>query len=142
MKKIITVLSICALLFTLVACGSSGYEDGTYTAQTTQDAHGWADVLSVTYSDGVLTDASFNSINEEGTEKSTLAPEEYPMDPTPGEWIPQLTENVKASEGVPEDIATIAGASLSSQNAKNMLEAINENAMEGNTDTAQVENEQ
>ncbi len=139
MKKTLLLFIIVSALVFAVSCGSSGVQDGEYSAQTTQDEYGWSDTLTVTYSGGELSQVTFESINEEGTKKSTLSADEYPMDPPPSEWIPQMTENIKMSEGDPEAIEVIAGASISSENAKTMLSAINENANEGNTDTALVE---
>ncbi len=142
MKKLTLVLFICFALLLMSSCSGDTLQDGTYSAQTTQDEHGWSDTLSVTYSGGVLTDAMFESVNEEGTQKSTLTAEQYPMDPLPSEWIPQLTQNVKNSEGNPDNVDAIAGASLGTQNAKDMLSAINENAKDGNTDTIIIEGAQ
>ncbi len=139
MKKLLIIIMVLSTLLFAVSCGNSGIQDGDYSAQMPQDEHGWADTLTVTYSGGELTSATFESVGEDGAKKSELAPEEYPMDPPPSEWIPQLTDNVKASAGDPNAIEMIAGATNSSQNAKDMLAAINENAESGNTDTVLVE---
>ncbi len=139
MKKITLVVTLMLTILLLSAC-SNGITDGTYTAQMTADDHGWTDTLSITYEGGKIQDAVFESVHEDGSLKSETTPEEYPMDPHPSEWIPQLSTNIKQADNA-ENIDGIAGATIGTTNAKLMMAAIEEKAKAGDTNTAMVVSE-
>lgn len=122
MKKIIALALSSVLALGLVACGGSNkIADGTYKAQvdeaTAEASHGWTEVLAVTYQDGKMTDVDFDAFDAEGNRKSEADPATYPMDPPPSVWIPQIEENIKATSSA-DKVATVAGATSSSENAK------------------------
>ena len=124
MKKLLTLALAAVLALSLVACGGSGsIKDGTYTAQYKEPSHDWTEYLSVTYKDGVITDVDFD----------------YPMDPLPSEWIPQLEENVKAA-GTADKIEAVAGATSSSESVKVLMAAVEKQAKAGNTEVVLVDN--
>lgn len=140
MKKTLAALTALILLFGLSACGGTanagGKPDGTYTAQgddaSTEAAYGWRDTLVVTYKNGAITEAVFESYNADGVKKSEDPTYEMPVPPS--EWIPQLSENVKAA-GKSDEVAAVAGATNSSNNAKALLAAIEKSGTAGETIT-------
>ena len=143
MKKLILFLLSALMLFSLVGCGGSKIADGTYSAElsdaATEANHGWKDFLTVTYKDGKMVEVQFDSKDADGNLKSEwTTPENYPMDPQPSEWIPQLEENIKATSN-PDKVAAVAGATMGSNNAKELYRAVVEKAKAGDTTTAVID---
>ena len=141
-KLIVTLLSVC-LIVSLVGCGGSKIADGTYSAElsdaATEANHGWKDFLTVTYKDGEMVEVQFDSKDADGNLKSEWTnPENYPMDPQPSEWIPQLEENIKATSN-PDKVASVAGATMGSNHAKELYRAVIEKAKAGDTTTAVID---
>ena len=85
-----------------------------------------------------MVSASFESYNAEGAKKSEATAEEYPMEFSPSEWIPQLTANIQKA-GESKRIDAVAGATLASNNAVSLLKAIEENGKAGETIQVSVE---
>ncbi len=143
MKKLTLFLLSALMLFSLVGCGGSKIADGTYSAElsdaATEANHGWKDFLTVTYKDGKMVEVQFDSKDADGNLKSEwTTPENYPMDPQPSEWIPQLEENIKATSN-PDKVAAVAGATMGSNNAKELYRAVVEKAKAGDTTTAVID---
>ena len=143
MKKLTLFLLSALMLFSLVGCGGSKIADGTYSAELSDTAteanHGWKDFLTVTYKDGKMVEVQFDSKDADGNLKSEwTTPENYPMDPQPSEWIPQLEENIKATSN-PDKVAAVAGATMGSNNAKELYRAVVEKAKAGDTTTAVID---
>ena len=140
MKKLLTLALVAVLAITLAACGGSGaIKDGTYTAEYKNMSHDWKEYLSVTYKDGKITDVDFDAKNADGKLKSSCTPEEYPMDPPVSEWLPQLEANIKAA-GAADKVEAVAGATGSSNSAKELMAAVEKQAKAGKTEVAVVEN--
>lgn len=108
--------------------------DGIYTAQmddaSAEAAYGWRDQLVVEYKDGQIVSAVFESYDADGNKKSETTAETYPMDPSPAEWIPQLSANITEAGA---DFDAITGATLATNNARAMLEAIAVSGKPGET---------
>lgn len=136
MKKILLMSLAAVLAFSLTACGNSSKPDGTYTAEmddaAAESSYGWRDTLTVEYKDGKVVSAVFESYDAEGNKKSETTPEAYPMDPAPSEWIPQMSENIQKA-GTSKMIDTIAGATMASNNARALMEAIEKDGVAGET---------
>ena len=60
----------------------------------------------------------------------------YNMEPSPTEWLPQLEENIK--NNVDGKIDAVAGATSSSSNAQQLLDAIYKNGKAGETITVSI----
>lgn len=107
------------------------YKDGEYRAEMTDEeaanSNGWKDFLVVTYQDGKVVKAVFDSVNGEGQLKSEATAESYPMDPPPSEWIPQISANIEKA-GNSADIEAVAGATTASDSAKKLMAQIEEMA--------------
>ena len=112
--------------------------DGVYTAQMDDAAaeadYGWRNQLVVEYKDGKMVSATFESYDADGNKKSETTPDTYPMDPTPSEWTPQLSENILAA-GNSADIDGISGATNASNDARALLAAIETEGKPGETIT-------
>lgn len=135
MKKFVALLLAVLLMFTFAACGESSngkIPDGTYTARASEATYGWTDVLTVTYKDGAIVSATFDSEDENGNLKSKASADEYPMDPLPSVWMPQLSENI-VKAGTSADVDAVAGATMGSNNAKALLAAIEKGAKDSST---------
>lgn len=152
MKKQFMTMAAAAALLVLAGCGTAATTststaasaadsapvkaDGTYTAQmddaSAEAAFGWRDQLVVEYKDGAVVSAVFESYDADGNKKSEISSDVYPMDPTPSEWIPQLSENIAKADSA-DAIEGISGATMASSNARAMMEAI-----EASSDPAEV----
>lgn len=131
MKKQVMTMAAAAALLVLAGCGTAAATstadsapakaDGVYTAQmddaSAKAAFGWQDQLVVEYRDGVIVSADFDSYDADGNRKSQLPEGAYPMEPSPSEWIPQLSENVEKA-GRAFKIDNVSGATESSENAR------------------------
>lgn len=140
MKKLFAIAVCAVMALSLAACGASKMPDGTYTAEMKNASHDYKDYLTVTYKDGKIVDADFDSKNvETGKLKSETTFEEYPMEYSPSEWMPLIEENVKKASSS-KDVDTVAGATWGSESAKTLLKAIEDS--KGKTEgTIVVENE-
>lgn len=134
MKK--GMLAACALLLALGLCACGGKKpDGVYTAQADDayvmdSGYGWRDTLTVTYEGGKVASAVFESYDAEGNRKSVA--QDYDMEPSPTVWVPQLNENLAGIQSS-DEVDTIAGATESAYNAKQMFEAIEKEGKAGET---------
>ncbi len=120
------------------ASATTTMADGVYTAQMDDVAaeadYGWRNQLVVEYKDGKMVSATFESYDADGNKKSETTPDNYPMDPAPSEWIPQLSENILAA-GNSADIDGISGATRASNDARTLLAAIETEGKPGETIT-------
>lgn len=154
MKKVLSLVAAVAMAMTLlVACKGDDassevvdtpeFVDGTYRAEMAEFNNGYKEFMEVTYENGVITSVVFDAFSEKDPTvfKSTLTIEEYPMfdadgnDFHPAVWYPELMESVKNATA-PEDIALIADATHSCENARDMFAAIQEQAKAGDTTVA------
>lgn len=121
-----------------VTASATTMADGVYTAQMDDAAaeadYGWRDQLVVEYKDGKMVSATFESYDADGNKKSETTPDNYPMDPAPSEWTPQLSENILAA-GNSADIDGISGATRASNDARTLLAAIETEGKPGETIT-------
>ncbi len=145
MSKITRILAmvLCAVLMCGVLAGcASGPQDGTYTARYENASHGYIEYLTVTFKDGAPVEAEYDAYAEGDAtvKKSAATPEEYPMDPPPSEWIPQISENVLAAGTNPDAIDAVAGATYASASARELYAAILDAAAKGDTTEIVVSN--
>lgn len=72
MLKKITLTAIAVLMvLTLVSCGGSQLQNGTYNAlYKNYDSHGWKPQLKITIQDGKITEAIFDYVNKSGQKKT------------------------------------------------------------------------
>lgn len=143
MKRLFAIAAALALALGLVACGgdssgsgNAGKADGVYTAEA-NDAYvesagyGWRDTLALTYKDGEVVGAVFESYNADGQKKSDPGAYEG-MEVSPEEWIPKLSANVLHAEDA-SGVEAVAGATIASGNARKLYEAIEKEGKPGQT---------
>jgi major membrane immunogen (membrane-anchored lipoprotein) len=141
MMKKLALMITAATMIALVSCKKeeeSTYKDGTYRAQMAEFSHGWKDFMVVTIVDDAQTSVDFDAMNEEDTTllKSETTFEEYPMDPHPTVWIPQLEAQFMAVDILNyEGVDGITGATSASQDADALFGLILEAAKTGDTST-------
>lgn len=140
MKRFFAIATALLMMFLLVACGGGKkMADGVYTAQV-DDAfveaygHGWREFLEVTMKDGKIVNVVYDGVNADGQHKSD--PGVYNMEPSPAEWLPKLEENIK--NNVDGKIDAVAGATNSSSNAQELLNAILKDGKVGETITVSI----
>ena len=134
MKKQFAGALLLACLFVLTGCKPVKPKDGTYraelSAKAAEEAQGWKDYMELTYQDGKITKVAYDAIDEDGRLKSQLSVTEYPMEPHPSEWIEKMRENILKGQKS-DKIEGIAGATISSKNARSLMKHIEKAAMEG-----------
>lgn len=145
MKKAVSIVAtVLALTLVLVGCGSkqadtSTLVDGSYRAEMSDayadnEGHGWKGYVVLTVTDGAIADVDFDYSNGEGALKSEQSQEEYPMDPHPSTWIPELEKQGKEASSA-DDIDAITDATASSGEFKELYTAALDAAKAGNQET-------
>jgi len=140
MRKI-ALLFTAALMTVLVSCDKEEeytYQDGTYRAETAEFSHGWKTFMEVTIADDAQTSVNLDAVNEEDSNllKSETTVEQYPMDPHPSVWIPQLEAQFMAVDILNyEGVDGITGATGTSGEAHALFELILDAAKTGDTST-------
>ncbi len=138
-------LTLCGALLcgAFTGCRSNRPKDGTYTARYQYPSGGYVEYLTVTFRDGRAAEVEFDAYAEAdpGKKKSQTSKEEYPMNPHPSEWMDDLEDNIEDAGLKADKINTVAGATSSSQHARELYHAILTAAKDGRTDEIIVENE-
>lgn len=141
MMKKIALLFTAALMMVLVSCDKeeeTTYVDGTYKAEAAEFSHGWKNFMEVTIADDAQTSVNFDAFSEEDENllKSETTAEQYPMDPHPSVWIPQLEAQLMAVDILDyEGIDGISGATSASDDANALFDLILDAAKTGDTST-------
>lgn len=165
MKKFLATLTISSALL-LTACGNDGdtvedtvddatdevedvvtedgLQDGTYRIEDANfDDTGWKEALEMVVTNGEITDATWESVNEEGVNK--IEDEEYQETMTevsglgPQDFIPALEEDLVEKQD-PSEVEIITGATGTAVKFQDYAEQLVDAAEEGNTDTIVVDN--
>lgn len=145
-----TALTLSSALL-LTACGNdtaepteNGLEDGSYRVEDANfDANGWKEALDVVITDGEISEASWESVNEEGVNK--IEDESYQeamsnaVDIGPQEFIPALEEDLVDKQD-PAEVDVVTGATGTSDKFKDYAAQAVEAAEEGNTETIVLDN--
>ncbi|MDN6161469.1 MAG: FMN-binding protein [Atopostipes sp.] len=166
MKKLLTTLTIASALL-LTACGGDtedveepvndtedtteevveddGLQDGEYRIEDENFGdNGWKEALEIEVTDGEITDATWESINEDGENK--IDDEDYQETMTetdgvgPQDFIPALEDSLLETQN-PEDVEVVSGATHTSEKFQDYGEQLMDAAEEGNTETITIDNE-
>lgn len=164
MKKLVLSLTLSTALL-LTACGTEdtetseegttedgteevaqegGLQDGTYRVEDQNfGGTGWKEALEITVSGGEITDANWESVNEDGENKIDDDNYQETMTETDGvgpqDFIPALEEDLVASQD-PADVEVITGATGTSEKFQDYAQQVVDAAEEGNTETIEVDN--
>lgn len=162
MKKFLSVLTVSSALL-LTACGNDtvepaddmtedateevameGLQDGSYRIEDANfDGNGWKEALDIVVADGKITEATWESVNEEGVNK--IEDDGYQeamtnaVDLGPQDFIPALEEDLVAKQDAAE-VEVITGATGTADKFKDYAAQVIEAAEEGNMDTIVVDN--
>lgn len=143
-KKRYLAICVTAVLamFMFTGC-SGGMKDGTYRAEYKDfDDHGWKDYVSITVSDGKITEVDYDSVNDDGKKKSEDEAYREQMEPVsktyPAKFYKELEDQLVDKQDL-KKVDAVAGATNSSNDFKVLgMEALKA-AKSGKTDTAVVE---
>ena len=168
MKRFLSVLTLSSALL-LTACGNDtaepaedvvedeteevaddvtmdGLQEGSYRIEDANfDENGWKEALDIVVVDGEITEATWESVNEDGENKieddgyqeaMTNAVEVGPQD-----FIPALENDLVEKQDAAE-VEVVSGATSTSDKFKDYAAQVIEAAEEGNTETIVVDNEE
>lgn len=119
-------------------------QDGTYRIEELNfDENGWKEALEITVVGGEITEANWESVDEEGNNK--IEDDDYQeamagvTEVGPQEFIPAL-ENSLVEVQNPADVEAVSGATSTSTKFTEYAQELVEAAQEGNTETIEVDN--
>ena len=152
MKKLLLGLTLSSSLV-LAACGGDdtadeatqeGLQDGTYRIEELNfGGTGWKEALEISVADGAITEANWESVNEDGENKIEDDNYQETMLGTDGvgpqDFIPGLEDALVDAQD-PTDVEVITGATGTSDKFKDYAQQLVDAAEEGNSETIQVDN--
>lgn len=143
MKKAFAVF--CMLVFalgTLTGCSSS-YKDGLYHAEFSDyDEHGWKEYVDVQVTDGSVTVLTFDGIDADGNKKSEDETYRSTMESVEGTYPAKFYADITnqyLESGKLANVATVAGATVSTGHFKQLMGALEKNFSSGDTTACVVQ---
>ena len=136
--KRIGILALFALLVGMTACEEDEvftFENGVYTAEAADFHYGWKAYMRAEIENDELVAVEFDYDNEAGDQKkSETTDQEYPMDPHPRVWCPQIEDQLLAVDITNfVEIDGVSGATGGSEEANQLFAAILDAAETGDT---------
>ncbi len=121
-----------------------GLQDGTYRIEELNFGEtGWKEALEMTVSGGEITDANWESVDEEGNNKIEDDNYQETMTGTDGvgpqDFIPAL-ENSLVENQDPANVEVVSGATGTSEKFQDYAQQLVDAAEAGNTETIEVDN--
>ena len=150
MKKLLVGLTLASSLV-LAACGADeGTTDEAATGEETYRIEeqnfgetGWKEALEITVAEGEITDANWESVNEDGLNKIEDDNYQETMVGTDGvgpqDFIPGLEDALVEAQD-PADVEVISGATGTSEKFQDYAQQLVDAAEAGNTETIEVDN--
>lgn len=144
MKKVLFLLAVMLLACgVLVGCGAE-YKDGVYHAEFAEfDDHGWKEYVDVQVDGGKVTVLSFDGVNADGAKKSEDETYRSTMDSISGTYPAKFYSDIVnqyLESGKLKDVATVAGATVSTDHFRQLMHALEENFSTGDTSVRIVDN--
>ena len=136
MHRALLAAVCCGFGLLLVGCG---FKDGTYTAEFQSfDSLGYKDRLQITVEDGVITDARFDGVNEQGglkSEDEAYAGRMRPLCGTDPDGIRQDYRDSLTRLDDPKDLEAdgVSGATVSAQHFEALWQALQSPMKKGET---------
>jgi len=137
MKKKASVFAAFLLALVLFAgCGAS-YKDGVYHAEFKDyDSHGWKEYVDVQVDGNKVTVLTFDGVNADGAKKSEDEDYRASMEPVkgtyPAKYYADIVNQYLESQKY-KDVTTVAGATVSTNNFKTLMAALESNMKSGDT---------
>lgn len=138
-KNVMMILTVTLILTLFVGCTSSSeYKDGTYKAEfSTPDDHGWTEYVEITVTNAKITDVVFDGKNPDGAQKSEDKAYEDAMKSAgsttwPSEFYVELANGLVEKQD-PTKVDNIAGATMSSNDFKTLVRALEKKMANGDT---------
>lgn len=143
MKKAIALLAVVIVFCGVLTGCSSEYKSGSYRAEFADfDEHGWKEYVDVVIDDGAVTELTFGAIDTNGNDKSEDADCREIMEMLDGTYPQKFYSDIVnqyLESGKLDSVATVAGATISTDNFRILMEALEENFSTGDTETHVVE---
>ncbi|PTQ83931.1 major membrane immunogen (membrane-anchored lipoprotein) [Trichococcus patagoniensis] len=119
-------------------------QDGTYTlVEKNFDTRGWKTEFSITVVDGMITESTFENVNEAGEKKSEDAAYQENMVAKagvgPADYFPQLNAQLVEKQD-PAAVEVVTGATSSYDTFKEYAPMLVEAAQAGDTTTIEIDN--
>ncbi|MCI6958685.1 MAG: FMN-binding protein [Oscillospiraceae bacterium] len=136
MRRGLLTAVCCGFALLLVGCG---FKDGTYTAEFQSfDSLGYKDRLQITVEGGVITDAQFDGVNEQGglkSEDEAYAKRMRPLCGADPAGIRQYYSDALTGLDDPKDLEAdgISGATVSAQHFEALWQALHSPMKKGET---------
>ena len=126
------------IVFTLIACSEKTYTNGSYSAKFDSfDDSGWKEYVKAEVEDGLIKRLEFDGVNKEGIKKSKDPDIRKDMEALTQTYPEKFYDDIKnqyIANGELEDVDTVAGATISTENFKILIAEIEKSIVEGNTD--------
>lgn len=136
MRRRLLAAVCCGFALLLAGCG---FKDGTYSAEFQSfDSLGYKDRLQITVEDGVITDAQFDGVNEQGglkSEDEAYAKRMRPLCGTDPAGIRQYYSGALTGLDDPKDLEVdgVSGATVSAQHFEALWQALQSPMKKGET---------
>ncbi len=119
-------------------------QDGSYRIEELNFGEtGWKEALEITVAEGEITDANWESVNEDGLNKIEDDNYQETMVGTDGvgpqDFIPGLEDALVEAQD-PADVEVISGATGTSEKFQDYAQQLVDAAEAGNTETIEVDN--
>lgn len=145
MRRICTILlSVLVFVCAVAGCNSpESYVDGTYTAEVAHyDSYGYKDFLVVTVEEGAVANLVFDGRSPEGALRSEDERYRQEMEVIqstyPAQYSADLVNQYMLAHDI-EKVEIVAGATLASNNFKQLFAALLPQMEQGNTTPVQLD---
>ena len=147
MRKAASVLALLlAVCIGFAGCSSGSYKDGVYHAEFEDyDSQGWKEYVDVEVSDNTVTVLTFDGGNADGEKKSEDEDYRASMEPVKGTYPAKFYTDIVnqyLETGNLDDVATVAGATLSTDHFRALMLALEDSMKSGDTTPVVVAYEQ
>lgn len=137
MKKALAVLTLIFVVLSVFTGCSSAYKDGSYHAEFSDfDEHGWKEYVDVTVTDGKVSALIFDGVDADGNKKSEDETYRSDMDTVEGTYPAKFYADITnqyLEAGKLKDVATVAGATVSTGHFQALMGALETNFSTGDT---------
>ncbi len=150
MKKVLSFVLCAVMALSITGCADTARTntntlvDGTYRAEFVDfDAYGWKDYVEVTVADGRLYEVVYDSVDKDNNLKSEDMSYKADMEAIVGTYPAKYNQdliNQFIESGKVTSVDIVAGATESTGKFKTLIVATMKNAVDGNTETAVIEN--